>query len=284
MSFENPKHELRETKENPGTPALIVDFIRHGMPEYTEKEKMSGELEGKLTEKGKGQIRAAATELAGRIDKDTEIVVIWTSGKKRAKQSALIVGDIFREQGILLLSDPNKRPNAIKEIGFLRDIKTGVGEGADSDESSPFWDSIYFAREGGKKLRSGEEVDFDRWLEFWVEKDEEKTLPLHTETPEQVKKRSMTMLAHLIRVAKHVKPKENKRLRMVIVGHEEGVRDLLEESLHMGTQKGNGPAYGEMIEVGISPQGDDAFLDVSFRGKKGKLVFDREKREIKRTK
>jgi broad specificity phosphatase PhoE len=159
-----------EHEKSPSHYDLTVDFVRHGKPKYTQDEEVSGQLEGVLTEEGIVQAREIGSELAGKIVAEKEFVVLWSSGKNRAIQTAKIIHDVFSERGIPLLTNSRGEDRGIRTRDSLRDIKTGATDPANPKEGSPFWDAIYFANKAGEKLSSGEDVGFDRWLEFWVEK------------------------------------------------------------------------------------------------------------------
>ncbi len=263
-----------EQHELPKKPDIIVDFFRHGKPEYTEEEKLSGNFEGHLTEEGSSQVKQRAEELAKQIDPNAEIIVIWSSPKNRALETSEIIKQVFTESEIPMLHEqslPSKHSS-------LRDIKTEANDLEDSKNGNPFWDAIYFANETQKKLDSGKPIGFDRWLEFWIESFEKGGLPEKTETPIEFKKRSVRVLTYLERIARKVHSKEGKHLRFVVVGHEEGVRDLLEESFGFGTEKGTGPTYAEIVKVGIHVGEKESKFDISFREQNTRLSFNRENR------
>jgi hypothetical protein len=94
----------------------------------------------------------------------------------------------------------------------------------------------------------------------------------------------MRVLTYLERIARKIRPEDGKSLRFIVVGHEEGVRDLLEESFGVGTEKGTGPGYAGVVEVGISTGDVDSKFDVTFNGQKQSLVFNRENRSVEREK
>jgi broad specificity phosphatase PhoE len=281
-SLKNYEGKRIEHEKSSSRYDLIADFVRHGKPKYTEAEEVSGQLEGVLTEEGVEQANRIGHELADKIDVDNERVVIWASGKNRAKQTSKIIYDVLKDSGVALLTSSSGGDRGVRTRESLRDIKTEATDPSDYTKGSPFWDAIYYANKAGEKLSSGEDVGFDRWLEFWVEKDSEGELPQKTESPEELKWRSVRVLTYLERIARKIKPEDGKRLRFIVVGHEEGVRDLLEESFGVGTKKGTGPAYAEVVEVGVSTENSGSRFDVTFRDEKKELAFDPKSRKIER--
>ncbi len=115
MEFKESQFEKRES-ETPFEADLKVDFIRHGKPEYTDEERRSAKFEGSLTEEGINQIKNKALELAGQIDKEKELIVFWVSPRRRARQTAEIMYNIFQEQNIQVIKD-------LKTVGSLSDVK-----------------------------------------------------------------------------------------------------------------------------------------------------------------
>lgn len=228
---------------------LRVDFIRHGEPFYTEEELEKGEMEGLLSDKGIKEIERLGEELGETINKDKELIVIWVSPRKRVLQSSIIIADKLKEKGVDVYR--------MKVRESLRDVKLG----------NDFIDEIFEAGE------------LDNWMEYWSQKD---SLPIGTEEPKDVKKRVNRILTYLERIARKVKPINNKKIHFLCIGHEEIVRDLLEESFSVGTKKGTGPEYAEFVRVDIakSENDKDAELDLKFRGKNNTLGFSKENRNF----
>jgi broad specificity phosphatase PhoE len=250
MELKEPQFENRENL--PFEPDLIVDFIRHGQAEYSEKERETAEYEGNLTNAGKEQIQRSAQELATKFDKENEIAVLWVSPRNRARQAGKIIGQKFTEKGIQILKD-------IKTVRSLSDVRM----------------TPEFMNEINKKNV------FGNWMEFWSKAD----LPEGTETPEQVKKRVQRVLVYLERIARQIKPEGNKKLHFICVGHEELFRDLLEEGFGVGTKSKTGPMYGEImrIELKKSTKEKGAKLKLNFDNKSADLKLDKETRKFYKT-
>ncbi len=242
QKIERKKNEVFESD-------LRVDFIRHGEHFYTEEELEKGEMEGLLSDKGIKEIENLSEELGKTIKKDKEFVVMWISSKRRALQSSIIIADKLKERGINV--------HSMKTRDSLRDVKL------DND----FVDEI---------IKNGE---LDNWMKYWSQRD---NLPIETEAPKDVKKRVNRILTYLERIARKVKPINDKKIHFLCIGHEEIVRDLLEESFSMGTEKGTGPEYAEFVRVDItkSENDKDAELNLKFRGKNTTLGFNKESRDF----
>lgn len=248
MELKGSQFEKRES-EMPFEADLKVDFIRHGKPQYTDKERETAKFEGNLTEEGIEQIKNKALELARRIDKEKELVVFWISPRTRAQQTVGIIYNIFQEQGIPVIRD-------LKTVGSLSDVRM----------------SPNFL----KDLLKSEAIG--RWMEYWAESD----LPEGTEKPDEVKKRVERIITYLERIARKIIPAENKKLHFICVGHEEIFRDLLEEGYGFGTKDSTGPSYGEVMSVGVrkSKQRQDAVLRLRYKDQETELKFNKESRRF----
>lgn len=254
MELKEPKFEKKE--EMPFEADLRVDFIRHGKPSYTKEEFEAGKFEGELTVKGRRQIENQGLELTKNIDKDKELVAIWASPKKRADQTAVIIKDVFEKEGISVWESKTKES--------LRDLKWTSG-------SIEFFEK--FVKEEGAA---------DAWMKYWSEAEK---LPDGVEKPEEVKQRIARVITYLERIARTVQP-SGKKLHFICIGHEEIFRDLLEEGFGMGTKKGTGQIYGEVLRIDINKSEDnkDAILNLKYRGMESQLGFNKNSREFHRFK
>lgn len=252
----NLEKKIEQKEQPPFRADLRVDFIRHGQPKYTKEEMKSANFEGELTKEGVEQIKKQIEELIKGINKQKEVVVIWTSPKNRAKQSSEVIRQMLSEKGIDRIVDKASGANV---KASLSDVKI----------------SKDFMEEAIK-----DNIDFKNWMVYWSEMD---NLPEGTESAEDVKKRVQRVVTYLERIARNVQLGEEKRLHFICVGHEELVRDLLEESFGMGTKEGEGPGYAEVVRMDItkSDKNKNAILDLSYRNKKSKLSFDKSTREFK---
>jgi|GEM_PF-6335237 len=238
-----------ETRENEITPPdLRADFVRHGKPSYTTEEAEEGNFEGELTVEGQEQARASARKLAATIDRDGELVVFWSSPKRRAQQTTMIMKNVFDEAGIPSMED-------VRTIQSLSDVRV----------SKEFID----------KLQS---TSAQNLMQYWAETES----PDGAEKPADVKHRVERVITYLERIARTIKPTDGRKLHFICVGHEEIFESLLEEGCAMGLRDQSGPVYGEVMSVGIktSAATSGAVLDLSFRGKNARLNFDKEKRKF----
>jgi broad specificity phosphatase PhoE len=225
---------------------IKADFVRHGKPEYLQEEITSGKVEGSLTEEGKNDLREAISKLAETISKE-ELVVVVSSPKKRAVESAEIAFDILKEKGINVFSELRKEDS-------LKDVEM----------SSEFINDLDGFQES--------------WMEYWIQ---QKDLSQGTEKPEEVEKRALRVIAYLNRLAKLDNLKQ--KLHFILFGHEEGVRDLLEEAYEIGTKKGESPTYAEEVRLDFFDVGEkDTRIKVFYRGNEKILKFDPNTRNLKK--
>lgn len=230
-------------------PDLRVDFVRHGEAAYTADDINQATIEGYLTEVGKRQVKDTAFRLSGEIDKEKECVVFWVSPKNRALQTAQIMEEVFVERGIPIHHSGTTQS--------LRDIQL---------------DSTFIQKLFDKKAVGD-------LIEFWY--DHADSFP-DTESPAKVRKRVEKVITYLERIARMIKPLENKRLRFICVGHEEIFRDLLEAGYGFGTRDHSGAGNAEVMEMDIqaSRPGVDAVLRLKFRDRQAELRFNPQRREF----
>ena len=219
--------------------------MRHGKPVYSEEESKSGKFEGTLTEIGKKELEEAMNKLAENISGD-ELVVVLSSPRKRAVESAEIALKMLKEKGINVFPSL-KIKNSLKDIQMTPEFVENL-------------------------------KDFEGfWMEYWAKKN----LPEEVEKPEDVKKRAQRVITYLNRVAKL--KNLTQKIRFVLFGHEEGVRDLLMEAFGIDTEKGEGPNYAENVSVNFfNVEENMSKLQVSYRDKKGVLDFNPKTRNFKK--
>ncbi len=249
MEFKESKFERKE--EMPFEADLRIDFIRHGKPVYSAEERQTGNFEGELTSEGKEQISFSAENIAKNIDKEKEIIVIWSSPKKRTRETSEIIKAALDKQGIPLIEPQIKLKKSLRDVQITRALIEDM-------------------------TRNGVLSD---WMEYWVKNRE---LPSGVESPEEVSKRVNRVITYMERIARKVEPKDGKKLHFVCVGHEELFKDFLEKGYGLEPKRTSGPAYGEVLRIDIhkSEPSKDAVLDLSYRDKKTKLGFDKDKREL----
>jgi broad specificity phosphatase PhoE len=252
-------HTLEQSKEMEKMswePDLSVDYIRHGLPTYSPAEYKSLDFQGKIKEKDKGMVVDAAKELAETIDPGKELVVIWETPKQRGRETSAIFQNVLQKKGIPVLETGRGKSTSFASL-------SDVGLSPELVE--------YLTSDG-----------LDNWQSKWAAIKE--PLGEGAETPADVRKRSMRALANIERAARLVNPEGGKKLRFLVFGHEESVRDLLETSLGVGTDKGSGPGYAERVHVdikgGIPEENEPARLRVTYRNRTSEIGFDIKKRQL----
>jgi broad specificity phosphatase PhoE len=218
---------------------LEVLFVRHGKPYYSQKELEEGIIEGTLREEGTRQVKEAASEIV-TIAKRREqtLMLIVHSPRRRARESAALITDALKNAGI------ETQMYMCKE---LRDVSF----------SGAFLDQQYSDVIAGR-------TSWDRWMEYWMNFG---TYDSKTDSPEQVSGRAVRVLNRLMDLASR-QVFQRRNVIVVVVGHEEGVRDLLLKALNMRTELGQGQAYAEkvLVTIRIDKARNEADLKVEFRG------------------
>ena len=257
---------------------LTATFFRHGKPDYSREELVSGQLEGQLSENAQRDVEKAAEQFALEIDPDKELVVMWSSPKNRAIQTSQIVRRVLKEKGIPFLRRKSGDVRQTKVLEMIRDFETGGDM-----QGSPFWDKLLEVQEEDIFLPSGKKMGIANWQESLHELSKTEGFEaLNAENPEHIKKRVMSILAHLESVARRIQPPEGKTLRFVVFGHEEIVTPILQEAIGQGVESGTGPTYAEQLSVSIHPSTEEkeAVMDITFRDKKTALAFNPRTRTI----
>ncbi|HBK34991.1 hypothetical protein A2239_01440 [Candidatus Uhrbacteria bacterium RIFOXYA2_FULL_40_9] len=284
------RHPDPDTEQTPDTqkevkkvvhPDLKATFFRHGRPTYSREELISGQMEGELSEESQKQVEASAKLLADQIDKKRELVVMWSSPKNRAVQTSQIVRRVFEEKGVPFLRKKTGEVRPTKKLEMIRDFET-----AGDEKGSPFWDKLIEIQGEDVLLPSGKKMGIANWQEsLHVLSQTEGFEDLQAEHPDHIRKRAMSILAHLEFIARKMEPPEGKTLRFIVFGHEEIVTPLLQEALGQGVESGTGPTYAEPLTIGIHPakEGEQALVDLQFREQRVSLGFDPQSRNIHKT-
>lgn len=254
--------ELTENKEiiQSQQPDLVVDFVRHGEAEYSEEEYERGDLSGKLTDKGQSQTRESAKNLSLEIDPD-ELVVIWSSPKDRANETALIYQRVLKDNEKDVFVSPNQ---TVIQRDYLRDLAaTKDGYDAMADD---------FVSKHGE--------DYSLWMKYWLENE----LPKGVETPAMVGERLRKGISALENLAHFSKVKGGKRLHLLIITHEEVVERLLQVGFNWGISDSSGIKNAERLRMNIfkSELGNPAKLGLQFRNQISELSFDPQTKDIQK--
>lgn len=179
-------------------------------------------------------------------------MVIWSTPKKRGKDTANIVRRVLKEAGVSVIENENKlEKKSLKDVRFSADLEI---------------------------------PDWGNWMSYWA--NNEGKIPENMEKPTDIKRRIQRVLTYLERIARQVNPKENKKLHFVCVTHEELFRDLLEEGFGYGTEKGTGPINGETLTIDINKSVNDgeAVFNMKFGDDESSLSFNSKSREFKKIK
>ena len=240
-----------------------VDFIRHGKPEYAEEEIKTGKYEGELRDESKENVRKNAESFAGEINKEKEIIVFLTSPKNRAKETAEIYKDVFEKEKISIYEGIVTKATLLRDAGLNVDF-------LDNQE---------------KAVNNGE-ISWDDWMEFWVDESEKEKLSEGVEKPEEIRKRVGKFIGLLKDSDILIRPPKGKKVHYICIGHEEVVRDLLEEGFDTGTAKGTGLDYGEKLRMDIykSQSDKNVSLNLEYRGNESNLDFDATEKRFEKPK
>lgn len=246
---------LKNELLNLGQPDIVVDFVRHGKAEYSEEPWESTTFEGALTSEGRDQAENAAQTLVSRMNKDKELLVLWTSPKKRALETVAIMLPVFYQNGIL--------PHELSVRTLLQDVQLDISQ-----------------------LREYLESDFGKTaIEQWLVS---KNLPKGNETPEQLTHRTNSVLFYLDKAARVVQPSGGKRLRFVLIGHEETAINILQFAFREEPTSKLSPKNGEILELGIYqsvPKELNTRVVVNYRDYlDGVIYFDPVSRELSNSK
>lgn len=285
---EGPSIEQKEDQEYEKEPAqekdIVVTVMRHGESEYKDFQNVlkSGIARDKsllpdLSEKGVENISRRAHELLDGIDKENEIVIIWTSPELRAIGTSKIIEDVLRENGVMVIKN--------SEISSLAEAHaTPVGKMKLAPQKiHKYFDLSGLTEDQAKEIEEAKatmenpDIPFgEAWRSYaGTEKFED------VETKEASKKRFNRVINGLFLLKKIMKPKDpTKRLRFVCIVHEDLPDELLESAFEKGLINHKGLGNGESIELTIKSSKDRDLVNAEHQGETRELVFDREKREF----
>lgn len=256
MSFEIEKPPVIENKEKePKIQTVEVDFLRHGESTYKERHAEKDKKEEDLTELGKQQILEQAENLASSIDRENEIVVLWSSPAWRAQDSIEIIKQIFLEKGIDVAHE--------KTIPLMRQIRE-----KDLEYMGGVWQK---AKDAGV---SGDLV-VTRDPEFQEESDKFESYP-------EIQHRAESVYNWIRYIAEKIDAK-GKKLHIIGVGHVEFLEPVMEQLFDFDIEKGEGIRKGEVMKVTFVYDKDNEKMEISsdFRGQhKDNIVFDKNERKF----
>ena len=281
--FEHQEMEEKEKKPKQDK-EITVTFIRHGESDYRDIQNVlkGGTHRDKtllpdLNEKGIKNIREKAQELLLGIDKEKDLIVIWTSPELRAIGTGGIIEDVFRENGVMVIKN--------SEISSLMEAQaTPVGKLKMAPKRThKYFDLTKFSEEqtrdieDAKSVMENPDIPFgEAWRKFaGTEKFED------IETQEDSKKRFNRIVNGLFFLKKIMKPTDpDKKLRFICVVHEDLPNEFLESVFGKGIINHKGLGNGETVELTIKSADGKDMVSAKHEGEKTELVFDRKEREF----
>ncbi|MCK5475521.1 MAG: histidine phosphatase family protein [Candidatus Pacebacteria bacterium] len=261
INFEDTIENGRENE--PFSADSRVDFVRHGKPEYTEEEIETGKYEGELNDESKENVRRSAENFARNINKEKEIIVFLTSPRNRAKETAEIYKDVFEKEEIFIYEEMITKATLLRNTELNADFLDNQEEAVNSGE-----------------------ISWDDWMEFWVDESEKEKLSEGVESPDEVRERVGKFIGLLKDSDILIRPPKNKKVHYICIGHEEIVRDLLEEGYDTGIAKGTNLDYGEKLRMDIykSQSNKNASLKLEYKSNESTLDFDATEKKFEKHK
>lgn len=255
-SFENNPEKEPEIK------TVITDFIRHGESKYREvlmSDEERSELGNKrpldLTDKGVEQVKQTAMELVKTINKDEEVVMLWTSPAWRARGSADLIREVLEKEGITVLREDvitSMRPIKQKDAGYMAGV----------------WGRV------NKEGLNGDAV-FARHPEFQVPNDKVESYP-------EAKQRAERVYNWIRYIAEKIDT-NGKRLHIIGTTHFEFLNPIMEELFGFDVEKDEGVSKGEPMRITFEfdKNAGETRVSADFRGQhKEALTFDAENRRF----
>ncbi len=277
----NPERSVEQRKEKPAEREISVTFMRHGESSYEDFQNLlkggcsrNKKLLPDLSEKGIETITNKARKLTEDIDKENEIVVIWTSPELRAIGSGQIIERILAKDGIAIIRN--------SEISSLSEAHTGI-EGKLKmipQRIHKYFDLSGLTKEQLMSIRMTKDAMDDPDMPFgetWRQyAGEEKFEDI--ENRNVSKKRFNRIVNSLFLLKKIMKPKDpSKRLRFIFVIHEDLPDNILEFAFNKGLINRKGLGNGEGLDLTIR---DKNLVKACHESEEKDLIFDREKREF----
>jgi len=240
-------------------PNIIFDFIRHGEAEYSDEqkqqvedlgysydellpsEKITTELrgtragkEGRLTQEGKAQLIVSMEHLVEKIDPDNEVVMVLSSPRLRAEESAGVIVNALAHHGI--------------------DVQ-GARECLDLVDMKKPWIGIL---EFLKQSSSGEQSPF----QYWLKMSEEELQKADVEGMENIEDRTDHFMRLIQRFAKTKQQEwglDKKILRVIAVTHDINLIAAANRE-HLSPKEINDIKNAEILELGVDNQGNTKLL------------------------
>ena len=278
----------RKKEKEPHFKVPIIDIFRHGETEYKELADPNFMLNPDapgfaldaehldLTEEGIRNIQEAAEQLALIIDKEKEAVILVTSPQLRALSSIMIIEKVFAEHGIIMLNSTSEKRKGISK--GIKNSSLGLGQ-------------ISF-REDLKNAGFGK-IWLKAHKQYGIEHPEAKNIPpaevhglvatalgkelpdIFSKSHDEIASGFKRYLRHLINIEIYLQngtkqQLAGRRLRIVLVTHEERIMEFAQQSLDLEKTV----AKGQLLEInpkGIIKKDQEAEADVRLFGKRGEL-------------
>jgi hypothetical protein len=213
-----------------------------------------------LDDEGIANIETSANQVADLLDKENEVVLIVSSPAWRTQSSALVLEKVLREKGVNVLNEHQQlkffeainqhssffEKTIIKNYGdssttrqVIDDyIKKGYKEGFKSAENT-------FGTDFLKKMEEEENLNFQRFL------------------------RHMNNIYHWLKDPKILQKLNGKKLRIVVLAHEETTKGFIKETMPEGTlSQENGQILEIIPESELVAGGDNVVTNVKLYPKK----------------
>ena len=248
---ERTSHQEKE----PEIQTVEVDFLRHGESTYKQRHAPKDEKVEDLTELGKEQIQQQAEALAQSIDRENELVVLWSSPAWRAQDSIEIIKKVFVEKGIDVAHE--------KTITSMRQILE-----KDLDYMDGVWQK---AKDEGV---SGDVV-VTRDPEFQQKSDKFESYP-------EIQRRSENVYNWIRYIAERIDTK-GKKLHIIGVGHMEFLEPVMEQLYSFDVERGEGIGKGEVMKITFAYNKGNKNMEISsdFRGQhRDGIRFDKNQRKF----
>ena len=255
--MESPKNTISSTEktdskfeQSPNIP--IIDVIRHGETERKQNRARFHEAPVldvdnpdfklntehlDLKEEGIASIKTSADQLVDLIDKEKEIILIVSSPAWRTHSSALVLEKVLREKGINILNEEGK-PKFSKAINqhssfFEKTLKRSFGENDTTKQIIEEYKEKGYRKGLERVLKEFEGVDINKKM------DEAENLSFQR------------FLRHMSNIYNYLSPDtikklKGKRLRIVVLAHEETTRGFIEENMPSGTPS---QANSQILEI-----------------------------------
>ncbi|MFA5009713.1 MAG: hypothetical protein WC553_00580 [Patescibacteria group bacterium] len=236
-------------------PTIRIDLVRHGEAEYSDEleqqveaqgypydklfpaSKTTAELrgtragkEGRLTKEGRAQLTMSMEHLAKKIDPANEVIIVLSSPQLRAEESAGVVIDALKQQGVDILG-------AREHLDLI-------------DMQRPWIGILQFL----KQSPSGESP-----FKYWLQMSEEELQEADIEGIKSIEDRTghfiklIQALARLRRVGWGL---DKKTLRVIAVTHDINLIAIAGCVPGLSKKELNDVKHAEIVELGMDDRGD----------------------------